>query len=114
MERIRGETTEGCGGALQCGPEGCKFGPESIVICTIADGEAPPADCVLQLRLRAGDAEDTGGSNLFDRPEPTDVGEEVFKHARASYLLEGRYIDQLRSRGSSRIGRIHIRDGEDD
>jgi len=163
MERFRRKTTEGRSGVVQCGPEGCELKSESIGVCAIADGEAPPADCLLQLRLRAGDVEKPcrgtnsnvcvgegcfGEScvdhilndepvgdvawerdhqydgivqrvqhNIFDWVDehPADLGEEIYKNFRSGYLLQERYVTEfLAERGSSRIGRIHIRDGEDD
>ena len=66
MACLRKKAVIGRVGTFQCDEEGCEFRPLSPEADWAAYGIASPADCVLQLRLRAGDAEE---SDEFDRNE---------------------------------------------
>lgn len=46
-------------GDVQCSEEGCQFRQFAAGSRFLIDNEAPQVDCLLQLRLRAGDAEES-------------------------------------------------------
>ena len=58
MACLRAEAIEGQSRTLRCPEEGCKFELLKDRRSPDFDAEAPPADCLLQLRLRARAAED--------------------------------------------------------
>lgn len=59
MACLRESAVDGRFGTLSCYEEGCVFRLNSTDGSTWTSSEASEADCVLQLRLRAGDPEDT-------------------------------------------------------
>ena len=67
MACLREQTTEGRGGTIQCSEEGCELRFIPINPAVADHPREIKGDCVLQLRLRAGDAEDTDIEELHRR-----------------------------------------------
>src|SRR6478736_8795061 len=57
MACLRNEAVEGRGGAVRCDEEGCEFRLIEAPGRRLVAATTPQADCVLQLRLRAGATE---------------------------------------------------------
>ena len=60
MARLQGQADPRRCGAVRCHEEGCQLRPIPGGRCPGLDAEASEADRLLQLRLRAGDAEESG------------------------------------------------------
>lgn len=67
MACLRGSSSEGHFRTVQCDEEGCQFRLLSIDSRTGADAKTSETDCVLQLRLRAGDAQESSGYDKYMR-----------------------------------------------
>ena len=63
MACLREQALEGRGGAIQCDEEGCELRLKSFAGVGIIDDDPSEPDCLLQLRLRAGDS---AGSRIDD------------------------------------------------
>lgn len=57
MACLRESSFEGRIGVVQCDEEGCEFRREQVGGPVYAPGDTSTGDCILQLRLRAGDTE---------------------------------------------------------
>lgn len=85
MACLREETADRRVGIVSCDEEGCLLRRVSNHTNTFIDGETPEAHCVLQLRLRAGDAQDAGR-------EPKPIYESTTAH---SPIFSGPKYDKI-------------------
>ncbi len=74
MACLRESPLEGRFRIVQCDEEGCKFRQVATIGGGRATASAPEIDCVLQLRLRAGDAEDSVERDSADGAGDPDGG----------------------------------------
>jgi len=65
MECLREQTVAGRRGTVPCPTEGCLHRRFSIDSNSFIAEEASKTDCVLQLRLRAGDSSDAGYPHII-------------------------------------------------
>ena len=99
MECLRRQTAEERGGALWCHEEGCKQRPGSLDEDGRAYQDPSEANCLLQLQLRAGDAEGDLRAGVGSALE--DVGREL---DRTQLFGEGFIIDPTLGPNQIRIG----------
>lgn len=60
MACLRGSSTQGCIGTVQCDEEGCEFRRITAWRGSLLTTVEPSPNCVLQLRLRIGPIEEVG------------------------------------------------------
>lgn len=90
MACLRGQTPNGRLGVVQCDEEGCEFRRITDCLAGVLVEGASEGDCVLQLRLRAGDSPVSGDlgctgewadpDQIFRIPQPVEAIREWQRH----------------------------------